>query len=374
MSLINQMLKDIDERGRDNARAGRSTSVYEAGRKPLAPWLFVLIGVLSSVVVVLIVLLVLRTLNGNGQNAEVVQVQQTPVANEQGLEVSNANADAAEVEVSTSEPQSASVRQFTRPVPPLVRAQEPSAGEQEPSAGEQQPSARQQEPSAGEQELSAAQQEPSARQQEPSAAEQQPAGEMTIERSSTNPAELASRQFDRGMRALEAGRTREAQERFQEALLLQPRFVEAREQLAVLYFSQGFLSDALRVLEQGLNISPNEERFLLLQARLLERSDQAALALEVLRPLPIRLPQYADALILRGALATDEGDFELAITTYEGLVAWRAQEGRWWLGLGIAYEQNQQPEEAVRAYMQALNDNRLTQASRNFIQQRLEAL
>lgn len=359
MSLINKMLKDIDQREGEQQQLGRSPSHYESGKRALPAWVFMLTGIICTVVVLLVLLFFWRsgrivstpaTQQVNSQTANSTQAYQhaqQPLAEVQAppaavpmataLVSSEPDAEQSPAEVSTQQPQP-----ITKPEP-----------QQQPM----QP-----------QVVLTTKTEPDT-QHEPAQV-----GEMSMQRSQTSPRVLAERRLQQAMNDLQAGRTRQGAQRLQEALLLAPDYHEVRQQLAVYYFSYGFLTDALAVLEQGLDEYPGEPSLLLVQARILERAGEPNMALQVLRLVPNELPVNADLLVLRGALASELEEHQLASTTYETLTAWRPHEGRWWLGLALAREQLQLPEQALQAFLRALNDPSLTASTREFIHQRVEEL
>ncbi len=77
---------------------------------------------------------------------------------------------------------------------------------------------------------------------------------------------------------------------------------------------------------------------------------------------------------MRGALAQQLNNNELAMSSYQLLVKEEPYDGRWWLGLGIALERSEVAEKALDAYKQALLMGRISQQSQKFIQQRLALL
>ncbi|MCC5855984.1 MAG: tetratricopeptide repeat protein [Idiomarina sp.] len=360
MSLINKMLKDIDQRDRERAENARTTSVYTAGRKPLPAWLLLLTGALSAVLIVYIVLLIVSAATATDSTASRAQEPAPRLAIQHHLddlvELDSADENAPVTpapELAADSPQQ-SVAPVLRPVAEPAPAVEPMPQETQP-ATEQSPQQR-------------TQQSPEL---EPVA---EAAGEMRVERSQTTPRQLAERRYRQGMADLEAGRHRQGAQQLHEALVLHPEMHDARQELAVYYFSRGFLSDAMRVLEDGLQQFPGQPELLLVQARILERAEQSQAALELLRDIPVRLPQHVDLLILRGALATELEDYELAVITYEALTHWRGDQGRWWLGLAMAREALDDYAGAISAYRRALDDPSLGDSSRSFIYQRKEDL
>lgn len=355
MSLINQVLKDIDSREQQELAAQRTVPNLSHGQKAKPAWLFFLLGTLGSVCVLLALLFGWRMLT----------MDERPVAIQEPVELAQPEAtDTPQEQVLVAaekqpQPPQAEPIHASQMYPVAQAAAEPAApAEQEITIEEtEEPVGEERAP------VQTAEQPPKA-----------PAGHMQIERTQVSAQQLAEQRFQQAMQALQQGDRQAGAKDLQEALVLAPSYHEAREQLAVYYFSQGFLSDALNVLEQGLEQFPQTPRLMLLQARMLERAEQKDMALRLLERVDNRLPEYADLLILRGALAHELEQFELARSTYQVLTTWRASEGRWWLGLAMAEEELAHPSAAIEAYRNALTDPSLSVATRTFIHQRIEEL
>lgn len=329
MSLINQVLKDIDKREKDQQPPGRSTSRYESAKRPLPAWVFMVLGILGTVLALLLLLALWRSFSVPS------------VAESAAVEVTKPVEPAEEKEPAVDEPVIAAVPQA------VIEPPRPPTPEPKPEVKI----------------------EPKA--QVEAAA---PTGQMTMQPSRTSPRQLAERRFQQAMADLQAGRTQQGAQRLQEALLIAPDYHEVRQQLAVYYFSYGFLTDALAVLEQGLDEFPGEPSLILIQARILERAGEQGMALQALSGVANDLPLNADLLVLRGALASELGDYMTASATYASLTSWRPREGRWWLGLAIAKEELELYEEALQAYRRALDDPSIAVSTREFIHQRVEEL
>ncbi|WP_165831962.1 MULTISPECIES: lipopolysaccharide assembly protein LapB [Gammaproteobacteria] len=352
MSLINQMLKDIDQRGSEHKQAGHVSSKYVPSNRPRSSWFYALVGVASSVVIVLLVLWMFKPEQTTSEQPQMTESQ--PQQSER------------QAQPAAVTPARTTSANHAQPVPMAINQE---AAQSEPETASQNSPQAETQPQIDIADVEV--QESPASEQE---ASEKPQGDMQISNSTASPREIAQRYYNQGLQLLSEGQQRQGAARLQDALLLAPEFHDAREELAIYYFSRGFLSDALLVLERGLERFPNQPRLLLLQARILERSGQEQVALELLRDVPARFPQHADLLSLRGVLAEQLQDYELAIGTYETLLNWRTDQGTWWLGLALSYDALDQIEQAKQAYRSALSDPTLAQVSRDYIQQRLEAL
>ena len=198
--------------------------------------------------------------------------------------------------------------------------------------------------------------------------------DMQVTRSGANTGGSAEAAYREGMRELRNANQPGAIQQFRTALERDAMHHEARLELAVLLFSRGAMNEALQLLAAGQQLAPNFNEFRLVEARILVRAGDLEEALQVLNGTSSILPTDADIFILRGSLATELGQYGVAVHSYRELVTWRPNQGTWWLGLGYALEMNGERAEAAEAYRQALRDTRLTAESRRFVMDRREGL
>ena len=199
-------------------------------------------------------------------------------------------------------------------------------------------------------------------------------GEMQVQRVERSASELAEQRLEQAVNALESGQGRRAETLLQEALVLQPDYIEARQQLAAYYYGRGFTGEALRVLREGLAHTPSNSRLLTLSARIYEETGRADEALNMLNRVSAQLPEQNDILVLRAALANELGQYRSAAEDYRELLGVSPNQGIWWLGLALAEEGSGDYGAARMAYQRAAEDAALDRASRDYARSRQEAL
>ncbi|CAH0534476.1 hypothetical protein VST7929_02409 [Vibrio stylophorae] len=197
-----------------------------------------------------------------------------------------------------------------------------------------------------------------------------PEGEMTLQVVERSPAELATLAEKQAQLALDKGDRKRAAAALTRALEYEPERVSARQQLAALYYGQRQAAQAVALLQQGIALMPQDTQLRLMLAKLLAREKQPAAALSVMQYLPGHAP--IEYLAMRGALAQQLKANELAKQSYQLLTLRQPYDGRWWLGLAIAFERLGEP--AVEAYRHAQQGSGLSLNSQQFIAKRLEAL
>ncbi|MGF1680617.1 tetratricopeptide repeat protein [Photobacterium minamisatsumaniensis] len=199
----------------------------------------------------------------------------------------------------------------------------------------------------------------------------QPDGLM-IESIELDAEQLANVEYSKAEKALKDGDIIKAIRYLEAAVKYQPTWVTARQKLSALYYGRGENRRALATLQQGLVHDAQQPDLRLTMAKLLVNESQSQAALNVLAEMPAEV--HGDYLAMRGALAQRLKNNVLAMSSYQALVKKEPYDGRWWMGLGIAFERSDANEKAQSAYLQALQMGRISQQSQQFIQQRLTIL
>ncbi|SMY36601.1 tetratricopeptide repeat protein [Photobacterium andalusiense] len=195
---------------------------------------------------------------------------------------------------------------------------------------------------------------------------------LSIQTVALTASQLADVEYRKAQKALRQANSRQGIIHLEAALKYRPQWVVARQKLAALYYGRGDERQAVTMLQQGLQLQPNNTELRLTLAKLLVNEQQLQAALVLLQQ-----PKDVDSvalLAMRAGLAQQLNNTGLALTSYQQLLRHDATDGRWWLGLAIAQERNQQPALALAAYRNGLTHGGLSSASQQFIQQRIMAL
>ena len=145
----------------------------------------------------------------------------------------------------------------------------------------------------------------------------------------------------------------------------------SREMLAKLLIQQGEPERALQAVELGLRIEPNRAAYKKIKARLFIDAGQALQAAEVLMQRPPAMSadiEYHD--MLATALLASQ-NYSDAVTTYQALLRQNNSIGRLWYGLAVALDTLGRRVEAVDAYQQASRREDLPPALREQSRERL---
>ncbi|MDO9317491.1 MAG: hypothetical protein Q7V56_04745 [Gammaproteobacteria bacterium] len=134
-----------------------------------------------------------------------------------------------------------------------------------------------------------------------------------------------------------------------------PQAHQSRETLAKLMLQQSDIAAVTTLVREGLSVSPDFVGYRKLQARLLLGGGQAIEAVQLLvdKAPPVSTDtEYHDLLATAQLSAMD---FASAAKSYQSLVQQNRNEARWWYGLAAAWDGQGRKAEALQAYQQALN-------------------
>ncbi len=191
----------------------------------------------------------------------------------------------------------------------------------------------------------------------------------------TTPYGMAEEAYLDGKWAYERERTNLAVRSLQDALELYPGHLPAREMLVKIFEKGGKNGEAMYLLAEGLEIAPDYIVFKKSYARLLSAQGDYDAATKVMLNggLPA-VDEDPEAHVILASLYQRLDESFLAAQTYRNLlVAW-PQTGAFWVGLGGALEGQKLQKEAVECYQRALKTENLRKDLLAYAQKRLRAL
>jgi len=161
--------------------------------------------------------------------------------------------------------------------------------------------------------------------------------------------------YRQGRKAYESNRSEASIPALRRALGYYPGHLLARELLADQLEMTGHGDEALALLQQGLAIAPDYAPFRMRAARMLLGRGDAAGATQTLigNGLP-RVEDDPELHLMLASIYLRLGENFLAAQTYRNLLVHDPRAGRLWLGLGDALAADGQPLEARKAYRRAL--------------------
>ncbi len=195
---------------------------------------------------------------------------------------------------------------------------------------------------------------------------------LTISRSQLSPKMLSEKKITAAERAMEVNDLAKAESLFEEVLLLIPEHETARKQLAALWYGKKAYQDAINLLSQGIAIAPQSEEMRLMSARIYFEQGRARQAFNLLNP--INNSQRVDLQVLIANIASEINEYKSAANAYRKLLILEPNVGRWWLGLAVSLDSQGQFKLASNAYDEAITKGNLSSNALQFARQRVAEL
>jgi len=181
-------------------------------------------------------------------------------------------------------------------------------------------------------------------------------------------------EYKKGYLALQRGRMRQGKEHLREALSLYAPHLKSREMLAGIYIKSGRYVEAAELLREGIKVVPTYSLFAKLYARVLLEQNNPHLAIKVLESSAQALDVDLDYHALLAATYQRVKNHKKAIAIYLQLVKEKSSVGIWWLGLAISLEKSGKNKEALEAYQRAQKTGSLKAGLVKFTNNRVSAL
>lgn len=189
-----------------------------------------------------------------------------------------------------------------------------------------------------------------------------------------NSKQLAEIAYKKGYQFLQQGRMRQGKEYLREALSLYIPHIKAREMLAGIYIKSGRFIDAAELLNEGVKVVPEYSLFAKLYARVLLEQNNPKLAIKILKQGSTSMDIEPDYYALLAATYQRVKNHKKAVEIYLQLVKIRPAAGVWWLGLAISLEKSGKAKEALEAYQRAQQTGNLKAGLVKFTNNRVSAL
>lgn len=186
-----------------------------------------------------------------------------------------------------------------------------------------------------------------------------PAAKIEMSPALATSRDRADAEWRRGEAALAGGRAEEGREALRAALRHDPGHQQVRQALLRNLLEARRLDEATKVLQEGLDLQPAQAGWAMSLARLqLEQGDVAA-ADNTLARSQSYAENNADYAGFQGHLKTRLGSHRQAAAHYQRAARLAPNDGRWWLGLGLALESDGRLPEGREALRRALASGNL---------------
>jgi len=197
-------------------------------------------------------------------------------------------------------------------------------------------------------------------------------GQISVSRRQLTSSELIVQKLARAEKSINNNDIIKAEQLFEDILIIDPNQKQARKKLAALWFGRQAYQQAVNLLSQGIAIDKFDSEMRLMKAQIQLKQGQETAAYNTLKPLAsIEQKEYQ---VMLANIAQKIEQYSSAIMAYQVLIKMQPDSGRWYLGLAIVYDKNSQFSLAVNAYALALTKADLSASSVKFAKQRMQAL
>ncbi|MBI1423970.1 MAG: tetratricopeptide repeat protein [Gammaproteobacteria bacterium] len=180
--------------------------------------------------------------------------------------------------------------------------------------------------------------------------------------------------YQEGYDRLALHKVTQAEQSLRQALVIAPDHVRARELLAGLLIQQGRWVETAELMKQGVQLLPANLVFVKLYARTLMQLNRDQQAITLLQQHAPGIAQDPDYYALLAALYQRQQNHLAAANTYSQILKLRPDTGIWWVGMGISLEALGKQQEAQRAYARARQTGNLRGDLARYTDNRLLAL
>lgn len=198
--------------------------------------------------------------------------------------------------------------------------------------------------------------------------------QLRVERVELTLAQQQQQLRQQGLQAELRGHSSEARSYWQQLQALAPQQAEAYVALARMAQQAGYEAGSQYWLQLGLEQGADAQQLAPLLAASYARQQLWSQVLQVLALLPETSLRPAE-LAMRAAAWQQLGEHQAALAAFEHLGRLEPQQGRWWLGMAISSDALGQRQQAINQFQRSLQlGDDLTSVSKEYIRQRLQEL
>lgn len=184
--------------------------------------------------------------------------------------------------------------------------------------------------------------------------------------------ERAEFDYRKGLALFKQGHATEAMAQFKSALQEDPRHTAARQTLLSMLAEQKQWDEVQALLNEGLELMPTQVAWAMALARIQVERDKPTEAWETLQKYMADGEKNADYQGFAGVVLQRLQKPREATLRYQAALQLRPNEGRWWLGLGMALESDGHAAQAKNAFRRARSADGLTPEMLAVIENRLQ--
>ncbi len=189
------------------------------------------------------------------------------------------------------------------------------------------------------------------------------------------PQQRAENDFRRGTTLIQQGKVLEAITALEQALQLDMQHAAARQTLVALLIESRRQDEAIRRLREGLQVDASQTGLAVILARLqVDRGELKPAVATLQRSLPHASDRADDYHAFLAALLQRDARHKDAIEHYSQALRTTPQNGLWWMGLGISLQAENRVADAIAAYRRAKTGVGLSPELLAFVDEKLNNL
>lgn len=183
----------------------------------------------------------------------------------------------------------------------------------------------------------------------------------------------AKKAYKQALKPLKQGEYSEARHRLTKVVHQAPSYLKARVTLVKLLLKRNELQQAYQYLKHALAKRPDDVQLIMLKARYYYQQNLIEQALDTLEGIdPPSLQEHPQYYAFTAAIQRQLNHDKIAIQLYKQLLSYAPDRSLWWLGLGLAYEDAGQSNDAQKAYQKALDTGGLNPNLNAYVASKLE--
>ncbi|MCU6432705.1 tetratricopeptide repeat protein [Undibacterium sp. Jales W-56] len=190
----------------------------------------------------------------------------------------------------------------------------------------------------------------------------------------TTPQQQADNEYRQARSLLQQGRNADAIASLEQVLKFDPQHAAARQSLISILIDSKRHEDAIRWLQSGLALDKSQVNLAMILARLQVEKLSVTSAIETLQRSVSYAAERADYLAFLAALQQREGHHKEAADLYVNALKKNPQSGVWWMGLGISLQADGRNSDATDAFQRAKSSNSLSPELQAYVEQRISQL
>jgi len=366
MSVINKMLKDLEQR-HDDTELDDISSVYQAPAKNPIKYIVVALSVVVIGLIVTVSWLLLKnnssTLTVSNSEQQVAMEQQTSKPKLKTITIKPLKTAAEKAQIKERELEQV-LNDYTPEKPPqILEKPEPMVPVVVTPKKTQKAADK---PKA----TSKAQ----AKAQPKAKPKSETKSELSIVKSSEqySPQERLEQLMKKAQAAFDKGYVSEAIEKLNKVLSISDGHIEARNLLSVAWYGRGELQQAVSIINDGLSRYPNVEVWRMTAAKIYFKENNMKGAFSYL---DINLSNGSlDFYSMKASVARKLENYPSAESAYLMLTKLQPDVGNWWLGHAISLDSQGKFDEAILSYQTVIAKGGISSASMTFVQGRIKEL